>query len=471
MKNFYHSFSSTKNRFLFRTKTLDAESFSSRIDQLEELEKKSWVAKSLKQLQEEIEVKNLKEITLGDIINILKQVENTAWGKDKPTDSPKYVFALQAGLHFLGYNPGKIDGGWGKLTQGALKKFQKEHLNGGNGHPGPKTMGKLLKKLREIPTEKVTHTILSSESKPPTPSAPQEIPISDPPKKAPSKKTEAKEDLFASIPPPPPPLPEEPAEIISVMEETLQKRPISIKKPKESVSNILSALNDKKKGNKFILSGSTEEGGETYDITLKNETGKKITSIEIGGRLIHLGVEGGWFEQDDKTTFHVMMDKNGEGKAVIRNSSDPDFLSRYIIDFEDNTVTIREKGEIAIKLPIKIESEAEKVPDPELILCDLINVEGNEKEIHSLLKTKMNSETQKIICDADEAGFSLKFDGKVLTLLKDEKPFGARISVRSDGSWLETLVTIFNERSVKEIIRKNQEKPIAIAEKLEEKSS
>ncbi len=472
MKNIYCFYCScSPNNYLFRK--LDAKIFSSRVDQLPELEKKSWVAKSLKQLQEEIEVKSLKEITLEDTINILEQVKDKKWGKNSPSNSPKYVFALQAGLHFLGYNPGKIDGGWGEITKGSLKEFQKAHLNGGNGWPGPRTIKKLLEELREIPAEKAPPTILPSESKPVKKTTPF-VPKEKPTKK--SKKTKAGPFTFIpKLPPPLPKLKKDPAEIITVMEETLQKNPISIKKPETTEAEILSALNDKDNGNKFTLSGPIEKGGKDISIILQNKTGKKITSIKIGGHLIHLEMESGWLEHDDKATFHVMIDKNGEGQAVIRNSSDQDFLNRYSIDFRDKTITIRKKGKIALNIPEKIETEEETFP--EKLLCDIIPVEGDDPKIGRLLRVKLSPNDQDILLNAAGNNFSLNFDGEILEIFQEKidpetgkissrkKLEEARIGVSKNSGWKSALVGILRDEL------KKQPKTREIAKHSEEKSS
>lgn len=87
---------------------------------------------------------------------LLALISDTAYSQDYESE---IVFQTQRNLQELGYNPGPLDGIWGKKTQSALKKFQHDNALTNTGKLDSATKKKL--------------GIISSEKK----SSKQDIPL------------------------------------------------------------------------------------------------------------------------------------------------------------------------------------------------------------------------------------------------------------------------------------------------------
>ena len=77
-------------------------------------------------------------------------VDDETWAKLKIFKDNEFIFnnklnisLVQRALEEAGYNVGKIDGEWGKKTEGAVKEFQKAHRLKVDGRVGYQTLFKL----------------------------------------------------------------------------------------------------------------------------------------------------------------------------------------------------------------------------------------------------------------------------------------------------------------------------------------
>jgi peptidoglycan hydrolase-like protein with peptidoglycan-binding domain len=61
-----------------------------------------------------------------------------------PNFATLQVKEIQLRLHHLGFDPGTIDGAWGRRTQAAVRKFQSSNGLVADGIVGPKTYSALL---------------------------------------------------------------------------------------------------------------------------------------------------------------------------------------------------------------------------------------------------------------------------------------------------------------------------------------
>ena len=92
-------------------------------------------------------------LTKDEVIQLLDTEEakkNWNYRTDTPSNSARYVLALQAGLKILGHNSGRIDALFGKNTKAAVIAFQTKEGLKVDGAPGPETIGKILEELRGL---------------------------------------------------------------------------------------------------------------------------------------------------------------------------------------------------------------------------------------------------------------------------------------------------------------------------------
>ncbi len=89
----------------------------------------------------------------------------------RPGDSGAQVSTLQQALSTLGYYRGEIDGNYGKATEDAVKRFQKNRKMSADGIAGPSTLSALLGTGRDNTTAKATTSPKTSFS-PTTTNAP-----------------------------------------------------------------------------------------------------------------------------------------------------------------------------------------------------------------------------------------------------------------------------------------------------------
>ncbi len=90
-------------------------------------------------------------------------------GEPLQTTSPEDIARMQADLHYLGYDPGPVDGTYDPQTKRAIKRFQEEHGLHTDGAAGPLTEQAILKAIHARTTlQKDTPNSIKSrrESKP-----------------------------------------------------------------------------------------------------------------------------------------------------------------------------------------------------------------------------------------------------------------------------------------------------------------
>jgi hypothetical protein len=130
-------------------------------DQIKNIESTNREAKeSLLKLKDQIKAKKLEKISLAEVTTVLQEPEvNQDRDKDGKNIAPKYIFALQAGLRFLGIDTGSqkgVDAVFGEKTQLAFWRFQKkwndkhpERRIKTDGVPGPASLSCFVKALAE----------------------------------------------------------------------------------------------------------------------------------------------------------------------------------------------------------------------------------------------------------------------------------------------------------------------------------
>ncbi len=139
--------------------------------------KQTWVKEQLKELSEIL----ANGISVKNCLSILNNFKDTNFNKknNKPENSAQAIIAIQAGLKYLGYNPGKIDGIYKDRTnnnlnlsntQKAIKKFrEKNSLDNSsqfNNILNSDVIEKIIEKLKDIPEKTTIQQQISIKEKP-----------------------------------------------------------------------------------------------------------------------------------------------------------------------------------------------------------------------------------------------------------------------------------------------------------------
>jgi len=108
----------------------------------------------------------LKSLTNQQLASVIeKNYKNTdgtykSWKNFKKDHG--WAFIVQLSLTRLGYNPGGIDGRYGKNTRDEVRGFQKKHGFSKDGLAGPKTLEKMASLLQDLSTqEQIAESIVA----------------------------------------------------------------------------------------------------------------------------------------------------------------------------------------------------------------------------------------------------------------------------------------------------------------------
>lgn len=178
-----------------------------------------WVRDHLSGLMAEIAAP--ENIEPARVMTLLNEIRGKRWSARNPEfeNSALYVFALQSGLHMLGYGTqvGVIDGLWGPKTSSGLRAFQQaynaahpEEAITVDGLPGPESVGAVLRELGDtssggvpavpagttVPRPVAAPAVRTTAPIPPTRSVPDTGRTTRPPEQPPRRNTP-----LASAPP------------------------------------------------------------------------------------------------------------------------------------------------------------------------------------------------------------------------------------------------------------------------------